>query len=128
MSAGRLRKLPQIFAIGPRIAAFQTAQRAYHLRGEVMIESMNYGDEQPLQEFVDLHKFVAELPHYLRQKLLPACERVGQFIHLQSKLIKIAQDAVDDLQLELNYLRFDLEATRREKAMLQELQDDQDEM
>jgi hypothetical protein len=93
-----------------------------------MIEAMNFEDDQQPQEFVQLHQWVSELPFYLRQKLLPACERVRQFIHLQGKLIKIAQDAVDDLQLEVKYLQFDVEATRREKALLQELQDDQDEM
>src|ERR1700722_15140311 len=92
-----------------------------------MIEHYDFGEDQPLQEFVELRQSIAQMPYYLRSKLLPWVERVGQFIHLQTKLIKIAQDAVDDLQLEVRYLQFDLEATRREKALLQELQDDQDE-
>src|SRR5580704_8025229 len=96
----------------------------------VMSQPMGFDftEDQPLQEFVDLHQAIAGLPPYLRRKLLPSCERVGQFIHLQSKLIKIAQDAVDDLQLEVRYLLFDVEATRREKALLQELQDDGEEL
>ena len=93
-----------------------------------MIESMNFSEEQPLPEYVELRDRIAELPHYLRQKLMPACERVGQVMHLQGKLIRIAQDAVDDLQLETRYLKFDLEATRHEKALLQELRDDMEEL
>lgn len=84
-------------------------------------------DDQPLKDFVDLHQQIAGLPVHLRRKLLPLCEQVGQFIHLQNKLIRIAQDAVDDLLLEGKYLQFDLEATRREKEQLQEQQDDQEE-
>ncbi len=83
-------------------------------------------DDQPLKEYVDLHQLIAGLPFYLRSKLLPLCEQVGQFIHLQNKLIRIAQDAVDDLLLETKYLQFDLEATRREKEQLQELHGDQE--
>ena len=94
-----------------------------------MSQSMNFGDDRPMPEFGQLHDTIAQLPYYLRKKLLPVCEQVGQYLHLQSKLIKIAQDAVDDLQLEVKYLQFDLEATRREKQLLQELNnDDQDEV
>jgi hypothetical protein len=93
-----------------------------------MSEPVNYSDDHPLEDLVELHERINELPYYLRQKLMPACTRVGQFIHLQSKIIKIAQDAVDDLQLEVKYLQFDLEATRREKELLQELRDDMDEL
>ena len=71
-------------------------------------------EDQPLQEFAELHEQIAGLPLYLRSKLQPLSERVGQFMHLQTKLIRISQDAIDDLQLENTYLRFDLESTRRE--------------
>ena len=86
----------------------------------------NPRDDQPLKEFADLHQQIVGLPLHLRRKLLPLCEKVGQFIHLQNKLIKIAQEAVDDLLLDSKYLQFDLEATRRKKEQLQELQDDRE--
>ena len=78
-------------------------------------------DEQPLKEYIDLHQLVVALPFHLRRKVLPLCEQVGQFIHLQNKLIRIAQDAVDDLLLESKYLQFDLEATRRENGYLRKM-------
>lgn len=66
-------------------------------------------------ELVELRNHLDQLPHYLRQKLIPLCDRVGHFARLQGKLVKIAQDAVDQLQLDVKYLLFDLEATRRER-------------
>lgn len=71
--------------------------------------------DQVPQELVELRNHLDQLPHYLQQKLVPLCERVGHFARLQSKLVKIAQDAVDQLQLDVKYLLFDLEATRRER-------------
>ena len=71
---------------------------------------------QPLpQEFVDLRAQVETLPDCLRDKLLPLCERVGFFTRLQARLVRMAQDAVEQLQLDVKYLMFDLEATRRER-------------
>ena len=75
-------------------------------------------DAQLIQEFVELDRRISELPPYLRGTLLPLCDKVGHFIRLQSRLINIAQEAVDDLQLE---------ATHREKEELIEMmEDDQD--
>ena len=62
-----------------------------------MIESINSHDGSPLQEFEQLYRQIAQLPPYLRSKLMPACEQVGQFLYLQSKLIKIAQARAEHL-------------------------------
>ena len=53
-------------------------------------------------------------------QLIPLCDRAGHFARLQSRLVRIAQDAVDQLQLDIKYLLFDLEATRRERDELRE--------
>ena len=73
-------------------------------------------DVQPPKEFVDLHQQLIGLPLHVPLKLLPLCDQVGQFIYMQNKLIRIAQDAVDDLLLENKYLQFDLEATQRKRS------------
>ena len=85
-----------------------------------MAEPANVGwrKDQPSQlpqEFTDLRAQVESLPDYLRDKLLPLCERVGFFTRLQARLVRMAQDAVEQLQLDVKYLMFDLEATRRER-------------
>jgi hypothetical protein len=82
-----------------------------------MAESLGlqWRKDQVPQELIDLHTHMEHLPAYLREKLMPLCERVGHFTRLQGRLVKMAQEAVDQLQLDVKYLMFDLEATRRER-------------
>ncbi len=73
-------------------------------------------------ELQELQSHLAQLPHHCRDKLLPLCERLAQYTRLQHRLVRIAQDAVDQLQLDVKYLTFDLEVTRRERdELLREL-------
>ena len=75
------------------------------------------------QELTELKKHVDQLPLHQRESLLPLCERLGHYTRLQTRLVKIAQEAVDQLQLDVKYLLFDLEATRRERdELLRELE------
>ncbi len=76
---------------------------------------LEWRKDQVPQDLIDLRSHLEQLPWFYREKLLPLCERVGHFTRLQGRLVKIAQDAVDQLQLDLKYLMFDLEATRRER-------------
>jgi hypothetical protein len=88
-------------------------------------------DEVP-QELVELRSHLDRLPYHLREKVLPLCDKLGHFARLQGRLVKIAQDAVDQLQLDVKYLLFDLEATRRERdelqAHLEEIEDTGEEL
>ena len=76
--------------------------------------------EQMPRELLELRSQVELLPLHLREKLAPLCERVSHFVRLQGRLVRIAQEAVDQLQLDAKYLQFDLEATRRERDLLRE--------
>lgn len=78
-------------------------------------------NDQLPQELLDLRGHLDKLPGSWREKLVGLCERVSQFARLQSRLVQIAQDAVDQLQLDNKYLLFDLEATRRERDELKEI-------
>ena len=75
-------------------------------------------DEVP-QELSELRSHLDRLPLHLRNKVMPLCDKLGHFSRLQGRLVRIAQDAVDQLQLDIKYLLFDLEATRRERDELQ---------
>jgi hypothetical protein len=77
-------------------------------------------DQHIPQELIDLRNYLDRLPLPVRQQLIPLCERVGHFARLQNRLVRIAQDAVDQLQLDIKYLVFDLEATRRERDEFRE--------
>jgi phosphoglycerate-specific signal transduction histidine kinase len=74
------------------------------------------------QELTEIHAHVAKLPLPAREKLQALCDRLAQYTRLQQRLVQIAQDAVDQLQLDVKYLTFDLEVTRRERdELLREL-------
>jgi hypothetical protein len=76
---------------------------------------------EPLpKEMLELCREVGLLPLPQRQKLSPLCERVGHLLQLQGRLLRIAQDTVDQLQLDVKYLLFDLEVTRRERDSLKQ--------
>ena len=74
-------------------------------------------DEVP-QELVELRSHLDRLPSHLRMQVMPLCDKLAHFARLQTRLVRIAQDAVDQLQLDIKYLLFDLEATRRERDEL----------
>ena len=82
---------------------------------------LEWRKDQLPQELMDLRSHLDKLPLHWREKLMPLCDRVSHFARLQSKLVRIAQDAVDQLQLDVKYLLFDLEATRRERDELKEI-------
>ena len=77
-------------------------------------------DQQLSHELIDLRNHLDQLPLAVREQLVPLCDRAGHFARLQSRLVRIAQDAVDQLQLDVKYLLFDLEATRRERDELRD--------
>lgn len=69
-------------------------------------------------EIDELKVYLSQLPLPWREKMLPLCDRVGQYIRLQNKLLRMAQDTVEQSQLDVKYLQFDVEATRRERDEL----------
>ena len=80
--------------------------------------SVEWRKDQIPSELIELKAQIEQLPLHLRQKLLPLCERLHHYTRLHSRLLRIAQEAVDQLQLDAKYLHFDLEATRRERDEL----------
>jgi len=80
--------------------------------------TVEWRKDQIPSELIELKAHVEQLPLHLRQKLLPLCERLHHYTRLHSRLLRIAQEAVDQLQLDVKYLHFDLEATRRERDEL----------
>src|SRR4029077_8308742 len=86
------------------------------------LHSQEWRKDQIPSELIELRKQIEEMPLHQRQKLLPLCERLHHYTRLHSRLLRIAQEAVDQLQLDAKYLQFDLEATRRERdELLREL-------
>jgi hypothetical protein len=81
-------------------------------------------DPQLPRDLIDLRSHLDQLPLHFRERLVTLCDRVGHYARLQSRLVRIAQDAVDQLQLDVKYLTFDVEATRRERdELIQQLRE-----
>jgi cell division protein FtsB len=80
--------------------------------------TVEWRKDQIPSELIELKLHIEQLPLHLRQKLLPLCERLHHYTRLHSRLLRIAQEAVDQLQLDSKYLNFDLEVTRRERDEL----------
>jgi hypothetical protein len=92
------------------------------------LTTATWRNDQVPQELTELHAHLSQLPMCWREKVLPLCERLAQYTRLQHRLVRIAQDAVDQLQLDVRYLTFDLEVTRRERdELLRDLGFDDDE-
>lgn len=77
----------------------------------------------------DLFKLAAairSLPDEFSRELLPALERVVESTKRRRRILTLVQDALSQLRLDMKYLMFDLEATRRERddyhAKLQEFE------
>jgi len=71
-------------------------------------------DEVP-QEIADLAHSIVQLPAQLREKIDPAMVRVIESVKRRRRILNLVQDALSQLRLDMKYLAFDLEATRRER-------------
>ncbi len=71
-------------------------------------------DEIP-REIQDLADAINLLPDDCRQKVDPFLTRVIDSTRRRRRILSLVQDALSQLRLDMKYLAFDLEATRRER-------------
>jgi hypothetical protein len=71
-------------------------------------------DEAP-REILDLADAIAQLPREYRLKVEPLVNRVLDIAKRRRRILSLVQDALGQLRLDMKYLTFDLEATRRER-------------
>jgi hypothetical protein len=71
-------------------------------------------DELP-REVLDLAEAVNVLPSELRQAIEPLLGRVMDSNRRRRRVLALGQEALSQLRLDMKYLAFDLEATRRER-------------
>ncbi len=71
-------------------------------------------DELP-QEIVDLARALKALPAEHRQTIEPLFNQVMDCARRRRRILSLVQDALSQLRLDMKYLLFDLEATRRER-------------
>lgn len=62
-----------------------------------------------------LAEFIHGLPESYSEKILPVLDRVMESTRRRRRILTLVQDALGQLRLDMKYLMFDLEATRRER-------------
>ncbi|HBJ34393.1 MAG TPA: transcriptional regulator [Planctomycetaceae bacterium] len=74
-------------------------------------------------ELQELARAIESLPTRYRDAITPAMQRVVDCSTRRRRILNLVQEALSQLRLDMKYLIFDLEATRRErdqyKAMIE---------
>ena len=76
-------------------------------------------DELPC-ELSDLEKVIATIPPQHRKELDLAYEKVVDSVRRRRRILSLVQEALAQLRLDIKYLMFDLEVTRKERDTLRE--------
>ena len=71
-------------------------------------------------DVVQLATLIQTLPTEYRQRLDPVLSRVMESTRRRRRILSLVQDALSQLRLDMKYLMFDLEATRRERDTYRE--------
>jgi hypothetical protein len=79
----------------------------------------NPPDEMP-RELIDLARSIAALPSHLQPELETAYIRVVDAVRRRRRILSLVQEALSQLRLDIKYLMFDLEMTRKERDELRE--------
>lgn len=75
-------------------------------------------------DLLELTALIAALPPEQRGRIQPVLERVTESTKRRRRILNLVQDALSQLRLDMKYLVFDLEATRRERdAYRQQLEE-----
>lgn len=74
-------------------------------------------DELP-REIIDFAKHIAALPEEFQDDMEAAYNRVVDSVRRRRRILGLVQEALSQLRLDIKYLMFDLEMTRRERDEL----------
>jgi hypothetical protein len=73
-----------------------------------------HGEELP-PDILELAAAISRLPAEHREQIEPLASRVLESTRRRRRILGLVQDALSQLRLDMKYLMFDLEATRRER-------------
>jgi hypothetical protein len=82
-------------------------------------------EETPV-ELQEMIKAINALPARYRDAVAPAMQRVIECSVRRRRILNLVQEALSQLRLDMKYLIFDLEATRRERDEYKERLEQQD--
>ena len=78
-------------------------------------------------EILGLVEVAESSPSAVRQRLSPILDRMLVTLVRRTRILDGVQEALSQLRLDMKYLMFDLEATRRERDALRKLIEEDDE-
>lgn len=81
---------------------------------KIVGSSAKLNDETPI-ELQEMSKAIEALPARYRDAVAPALSRVVECSTRRRRILNLVQEALAQLRLDMKYLIFDLEATRRER-------------
>lgn len=77
------------------------------------------------KDILELSQLIAALPVDRRAGIEPVLERVLESTRRRRRILTLVQEALSQLRLDMKYLVFDLEATRRERDAYRQQKGDQ---
>lgn len=78
-------------------------------------------NEEMPAELQELAKTINALPERYRDMVAPSLDRVVECSTRRRRILNLVQEALSQLRLDMKYLVFDLEATRRERDQYREM-------
>ena len=78
----------------------------------------NSESDQLPRELIELGKEIAKLPAGAQPEMEAAYSRVIEAVSRRRRILSLVQEALSQLRLDIKYLMFDLEVTRRERDEL----------
>ncbi len=82
-------------------------------------------DQLP-SELIDLGRLIGEIEPNGRHEIDIAFERVTESVRRRRRILNLVQEALAQLRLDVKYLMFDLEFTRKERDELQAQMEEED--
>jgi hypothetical protein len=82
--------------------------------------SVNTTKDEIPTDLLELTQAIESLPIEQRVRLLPSLRRVTESSVRRRRILTLVQEALGQLRLDMKYLVFDLEATRRERDNYQQ--------
>ena len=77
-------------------------------------------------EMLELGRLIDSMKGAERESIVQAYNRVSDSIQRRRRILNLVQEALSQLRLDVKYLMFDLETTRRERDQLQAQLEDGD--